>query len=194
MDWATRRVLSWRLSNTLDARFCTEALTEALERYGRPQIFNTDQGSQFTSLEFTSVLKNSGVAISMDGRGRCLDNVFIERLWRSLKYEAVYLHELSDGFGVQRLIARRFDFYDRTRPHSTLAGSTPAEAYEKGMLPEMQAKRRRSPAPPPAQPEGQDALNRTWRHDRCLRNTPYFCRPPVQQSGTTSLVALRFWN
>ena len=102
MDWATRRVLSWRLSNTLDARFCTDALTEALERYGRPQIFNTDQGSQFTSLEFTATLKDAGVAISMDGRGRCMDNIFIERLWRSLKYEAVYLHELSDGFQAQR--------------------------------------------------------------------------------------------
>ena len=90
MDWATRRVLSWRLSNTLDARFCTDALTEALERYGRPQIFNTDQGSQFTSLQFTATLKDAGVAISMDGRGRCMDNIFIERLWRSLKYEAVY--------------------------------------------------------------------------------------------------------
>ena len=105
MDWATRRALSWRLSNTLDARFCVDALIEALERYGRPEIFNTDQGSQFTSLEFTSVLKDSGVAISMDGRGRCLDNIFIERLWRSLKYEAVYLHELSDGFQAQRLIS-----------------------------------------------------------------------------------------
>ena len=94
MDWATRRVLSWRLSNTLDARFGTDALTEALQRYGRAEIFNTDQGSQFTSLEFTSVLKESGVAISMDGRGRCMDNIFIERLWRSLKYEAVYLHEI----------------------------------------------------------------------------------------------------
>ena len=89
MDWATRRVLSWRLSNTLDARFCTDALLEALQRYGRPDIFNSDQGSQFTSLEFTSVLKDAGVAISMDGRGRCMDNIFIERLWRSLKYEAV---------------------------------------------------------------------------------------------------------
>ena len=103
MDWATRRVLSWRLSNTLDARFCTEAL----ERYGRPQIFNTDQGGQFTSLEFTATLKDAGVAISMDGRGRCMDNIFIERLWRSMKYEAVYLHELSDGFQAQRVIARK---------------------------------------------------------------------------------------
>ncbi len=106
MDWATRRVLSWRLSNTLDARFCVEALTEALEHYSRPGIFNTDQGSQFTSLEFPSVLKDAGVAISMDGRGRCLDNIFIERLWRSLKYESVYLHGLSDGFQAQRLVAR----------------------------------------------------------------------------------------
>ncbi|GEM_PF-774360 len=97
----------------------------------------------------------------MDGRGRCLDNVFIDRLWRSLKYEAVYRHELSDGFGAQRLIARWFDFCDRSRPHSTLDGSTPAEAYEKGMLPEMQAQRRASPAPLSALPEQQDVLNRT---------------------------------
>ena len=112
LDWATRRVLSWRLSNTVDARFCVEALTDALERYGRPQIFNTDQGSQFTSFEFTSVLKNAGVAISMDGRGRCMDNIFIERLWRSMKYEAVYLHELADGFAAQRAIAKWLNFYN----------------------------------------------------------------------------------
>ena len=98
MDWATRHVLSWRLSNTMDAGFCVEALNEALARYGRPEIFNTDQGSQFTSLGFTSVLKDAGIAISMDGRGRCMDNIFIGRLWRSLKYEAVHLHELTDGF------------------------------------------------------------------------------------------------
>jgi putative transposase len=161
MDWATRRVLSFRLSNTLDARFCTEALTEALERYGRPEIFNSDQGSQFTSLEFTSVLKDSGVAISMDGRGRCMDNIFIERLWRSLKYEAVYLHEISDGFAAQRLISRWFAFYDKGRPHSALGGSTPAEAYEEGMLTQRPAQRRSSPAPLPALPEQQDVLNRT---------------------------------
>ena len=146
MDWATRRVLSWRLSNTLDARFCVEALTEALERYGPPEIFNTDQGSQFTSLEFTSVLKDAGVAISMDGRGRCMDNIFIERLWRSLKYEAVYLHEISDGFQAQRLISRWFAFYDQDRPHSALGGATPAEAYEKGMLTQRPARCRSSPA------------------------------------------------
>ena len=106
MDWATRRVVSWRLSNTLDARFCTDALSEALQRYGRPEIFNTGQGRQFTGLEFTTTLHDAGVAISMDGRGRCTDNIFIERLWRSLKYEAVYLHGLSDGFQVQRVIVR----------------------------------------------------------------------------------------
>ena len=110
MDWATRRVLSWRLSNTLDAGFCVEALAEALDCYGRPEIFNTDQGSQFTSFEFTAVLKNASVAISMDGRGRCMDNIFIERLWRSMKYEAVYLHELSDGFAAQSAIAKWLNF------------------------------------------------------------------------------------
>ncbi|MDE0032471.1 MAG: IS3 family transposase [Deltaproteobacteria bacterium] len=161
MDWATRRVLSWRLSNTLDARFCTDALSEALQRYGRPEIFNSDQGSQFTSLEFTSVLKDSGVAISMDGRGRCMDNIFIERLWRSLKYEAVYLHEISDGFQAQRLISSWFAFYDRARPHSALGGSTPAEAYEKGILTQRPAQRRGAPASLPALPEQQDLLNRT---------------------------------
>ena len=136
MDWASRRVLSWRLSNPLDARFCTDALTEALERYGRPEIFNTDQGSQFTSQEFTSLLNESGVAISMDGRGRCMDNIFIERLWRSLKYEAVYLHELSDGFQAQKVISRWVAFYNSRRPHSALGGSTPDEVYDRGVLAE----------------------------------------------------------
>ena len=159
MDWATRRVLAWRLSNTLDARFCTDALTEALERYGRPEIFNTDQGSQFTSLEFTAVLKGSGVAISMDGRGRCMDNIFIERLWRSLKYEAVYLHELPDGFAAQRTIANWLHFYDTQRPHSALAGSTPAETYERGL--QRQAGPHSPPAPLPVPSEQQDVLNRT---------------------------------
>ncbi len=104
MDWATRHVLAWRLSNTMDAGFCVEALREAMARYGKPEIFNTDQGSQFTSLDFTGVLKDAGITISMDGRGRCMDNIFIERLWRSLKYEAVYLHEMTDGFTAERVI------------------------------------------------------------------------------------------
>ena len=154
-------MLSWRLSNTLDARFCTEALTEALEHYGRPQIFNTDLGSQFTSLQFTDTLKDAGVAISMDGRGRCMDNIFIERLWPSMKYEAVYLHELSDDFQAQRVIARWMEFYNTQRPHSALDGSTPAETYQKGMLTEIQAEPHHSPAPLSAQPEQRDVLNRT---------------------------------
>ena len=98
MDWASRYVLAWRLSNTLDASFCTDALDEALARHGKPEIVNTDQGSQFTSFAFTGRLQASGIRVSMDGRGRCMDNIFIERLWRSLKYEAIYLHEIADGF------------------------------------------------------------------------------------------------
>ncbi len=129
MDWATRRVLSWRLSNTMDASFCVEALNGALARYGKPEIFNTDQGSQFTSFDFTAVLKGAEVTISMDGRGRCMDNIFIERLWRSLKYEAVYLHELTDGFVAERVIGDWLAFYNGERPHSALAGRTPFEAY-----------------------------------------------------------------
>ncbi len=129
MDWATRHVLAWRLSNTMDTWFCLEALNEALSRYGKPEIFNTDQGSQFTSLAFTGVLKEAGITISMDGRGRYLDNIFIERLWRSLKYEAVYLHELTDGFVAERVIGEWINFYNTERPHSSLDEQTPREAY-----------------------------------------------------------------
>lgn len=129
MDWATRHVLSWRLSNTLEASFCVEALQEALQRYDAPKIFNTDQGAQFTSLAFTGVLREVGVQISMDGRGRCMDNIFIERLWRSLKYEAIYLTEMTEGFTARRVISEWLDFYSHTRPHSSLDGSTPHEAY-----------------------------------------------------------------
>jgi putative transposase len=129
MDWASRHVLAWRLSNTMDTAFCVAALDEAMARYGRPEIFNSDQGSQFTSFEFTGALKDAGITISMDGRGRCLDNIFIERLWRSLKYEAVYLHELTDGFAAERVIREWIDFYNTGRPHSALGGRTPAEAY-----------------------------------------------------------------
>ena len=132
MDWATRHVLAWRLSNTMDARFCVEALNEALARYATPEIFNTDQGSQFTSGTFTGVLKDAEITISMDGRGRCMDNIFIERLWRSLKYEAIYLHDLADGFKAERVIGEWIDFYNTERPHSALAGQTPAEAYAAG--------------------------------------------------------------
>jgi putative transposase len=151
MDWASRHVLAWRLSNTLDAWFCVEALEEALARYGRPEIFNTDQGSQFTSLEFTAVLRDAGVAISMDGRGRCMDNIFIERLWRSLKYEAVYLHELTDGFKADRVIGDWIGFYNSERPHSALGGCTPAEAYAAGRPVDMMDKAGALPTSPQAQ-------------------------------------------
>jgi len=160
MDWASRRVLAWRLSNTLDARFCVEALADALARHGTPEIFNTDQGSQFTSFEFTGALGNAGVAISMDGRGRCMDNIFIERLWRSLKYEAVYLHELTDGFVAERVIGDWIGFYNSERPHSALGGRTPAEAYAAGKPVDMMDKPHGLPTYPPAQQQQQDVINR----------------------------------
>ena len=158
MDWATRHVLAWRLSNTMDARFCIEALNEALAEYGKPEIFNTDQGSQFTSLDFTGVLKDANVAISMDGRGRCMDNIFIERLWRSLKYEAVYLHEMTDGFVAERVIGEWIAFYNTERPHSALDGATPAEAYATKRPVDMMDKARALPTSPQAQPQ-QKAFN-----------------------------------
>jgi putative transposase len=160
MDWATRHVLAWRLSNTMDARFCIEALSDAMARYGKPEIFNTDQGSQFTSLEFTGKLRDAGVAISMDGRGRCMDNIFIERLWRSLKYEAVYLHELADGFQAERIIGEWIDFYNTERPHSALDGRTPAEAHGNGQPVDMMDKASALPTSPQAQQHQQDVINR----------------------------------
>jgi putative transposase len=129
MDWATRKVLSWRVSNTMDADFCIEALKEPLERFGKPEIFNTDQGSQFTSPRFTDVLRTADVRISMDGRGRWMDNVFIERLWRSLKYECIYLHAFETGSALRAGLREWIGYYNARRPHSTLAGRTPDEAY-----------------------------------------------------------------
>ncbi|WP_420634322.1 IS3 family transposase [Candidatus Palauibacter sp.] len=131
MDWATRHVLAWRLSNTMDASFCVEALDDALG-WRAPEILNTDQGAQFTSEAFADRVLGAGAAFSMDGRGRFLDNIFIERLWRSLKYEAVYLHELRDGLDAERIIGSWFDFYNEVRPHSSLGGRTPGEAYRNG--------------------------------------------------------------
>ena len=151
MDWATRHVLAWRLSNTMDTGFCIEALREAMARHGKPEIFSTDQGSQFTSLDFTGVLKDAGVAISMDGRGRCMDNIFIERLWRSLKYEAVYLHEMTDGFAAERVIGTWIDFYNTERPHSALDGATPTEAYSTGRPVDVMDKARALPTYPQAE-------------------------------------------
>jgi putative transposase len=133
MDWHTRAVLSWRLSNSIDSNFCVEALEEALSRYGKPKIFNTDQGSQFTSEEFTGVLSGAGVRISMDGKGRWMDNVFIERLWRSLKYESVYLREFETGLDAQREIESWLRFYNMERPHSFFGDKTPMEVYNENM-------------------------------------------------------------
>jgi putative transposase len=133
MDWHSRRVLSWRLSNTLDSSFCLEALQEALSRFGRPGIFNSDQGSQFTASAFTDVLLGAGVKISMDGRGRCIDNVFVERLWRSLKYEDIYLKDYSNLLEARAGIRRYFEFYNTRRSHRALGHQTPAAFYD-GLL------------------------------------------------------------
>ena len=134
MDWHSRKVLSWRLSNTMDTDFCVAALEEALAKYGKPDIFNTDQGSQFTSFAFTNVLREDGIHISMDGRGRWLDNVFIERLWRSLKYENVYLNAYETGSEARAGIGRWIAFYNQARPHSSLDGNTPDTWYREGLL------------------------------------------------------------
>src|SRR5215831_13631514 len=130
MDWVSRAVLAWRLSNTLDADFCVEALEEALSRYGRPEIFNTDQGSQFTSDDFIGTLKRHGVTISMDGKGRCMDNIFVERLWRSLKYEEVYLHAYATVAEAKAGIAGWLRFYNEERQHQSLGYRTPRQTYE----------------------------------------------------------------
>ena len=129
MDWASRKVLSWRLSNTLDADFCVAALKEALAKYGRPAIFNTDQGSQFTSFPFTQALKDAEVKISMDSKGRWMDNIMIERLWRSLKYECIYLHAFETGSEARYGIDKWIRCYNEERPHSSLDDRTPYEAY-----------------------------------------------------------------
>jgi len=130
MDWYSRKVLSWRLSNTMDTAFCVEALEEALALYGAPEIFNTDQGSQFTSFNFTNILKENKIKISMDGKGRWMDNVFIERLWRSLKYECVYLNAFETGLHARKEIGSWMSHYNETRPHSTFDGQTPDEVYD----------------------------------------------------------------
>ena len=133
MDWVSRAVLAWRLSNTLGAHFCVEALEEALARYGRPEIFNTDQGSQFTSADFTGTLKRHEVTISMDGKGRCMDNIFVERLWRSLKYEEVYLHAYATVAAAKAGIGAWLDFYNEERQHQSLGYRTPRQIYREGL-------------------------------------------------------------
>jgi putative transposase len=129
LDVASRKVLAFRLSNTLTADFCVEALEEAMARFGAPEIFNTDQGSQFTSEEWIKVLDDAGVAVSMDGKGRWIDNVFIERLWRSVKYEEVYLHGYTNGTEARASLTKYFSFYNTRRSHQALEYRTPDEVY-----------------------------------------------------------------
>jgi len=130
IDWYSRFVLSWRLSNSLETTFCIEALNEALEHYGNPKIFNSDQGSQFTDHNFTKVLLDRGIKVSMDGKGRWMDNVFAERLWRSLKYEEVYLNPYDNGLEAYKGIEKYMRFFNYVRPHKSLGDQTPAEFYQ----------------------------------------------------------------
>ena len=132
IDWASRAVLAWRLSNTMDTRFCLEALEEALLRYGRPKVFNTDQGAQFTSVAFTDKLSACGIAISMDGRGRFMDNIFIERLWRSIKYEEVHLKAYADGREARAGIGAWMAFYNERRPHQAMGNRMPMAVWRAG--------------------------------------------------------------
>ena len=129
IDWFSRRVLSWKLSITMDVSFCLEALDEALKKYGKPEIFNTDQGSQFTSIDFTGRLKKEGIAISMEGKGRWCDNVFVERFWRSIKYEEVYLHAYDSVSEARSRIGLYIQFFNSRRPHSSLQAQTPDQVY-----------------------------------------------------------------
>lgn len=141
MDWSTRKVLSWRLSNTMEADFCVEALNEAIHRFGAPEIMNTDQGSQFMSFAWADTLRRAGSRISMDGKGRGLDNVFVERFWRSLKYECVYLHAWETGSQAKAGIAQWMTFYNRQRPHTAHRGLTPAAVYWNTVQPDQQLRR-----------------------------------------------------
>jgi putative transposase len=166
MDWASRAVLSWRLSNTMHSAFCVEALDEALTRFGRPEIFNTDQGSQFTSTTFTGVLMAAGISISMDGRGRWMDNVFIERLWRSLKHEEVYLKGHADGGEARAGIGSWIAFYNQTRPHQALGNRPPMAVWRDGI----------------SSGYGDAAVDMTLRLDNaCALPT---CPQPQQQQGS----------
>ena len=129
IDWYSRKVLAWRISNTLDSSFCVECLEQALQLYGTPEIFNTDQGCQFTSEAFTSVLTAQGISISMDGRGRALDNIFVERLWRSVKYEDIYLKSYASVTALTLGLTEYFEFYNTERMHQSLGNRTPINVY-----------------------------------------------------------------
>ena len=191
MDWATRHVLSWRLSNTMDAGFCLAALEDALLG-GAPGIFNTDQGSQFTSDAFTGRVLAAGARMSMDGRGRYLDNIFIERLWRSLKYECVYLHKLEDGRHARELIGAWLDFYNHARPHSALGGRTPPKGWQAGERMSLPPPGTRPGCPVPiiaghrSLPAGHDVRKLHFQRAFIHRSTPYFRPRTVQGMGSTS--------
>jgi len=163
IDWASRAVLAWRLSNTMDVSFCVSALEAALARFGKPEIFNTDQGSQFTSAAFTGTLAAAGVRISMDGRGRWMDNVFIERLWRSLKYEDIYLKGYCDGREARDGIGAWIAFYNTRRPHQALANRTPMAVWREGVTGAL----------------GDTAVDMTLRLDNAAALPT--CRQPPQQ-------------
>lgn len=139
MDWATRKVLAWRISNTYEAEFCVEAFNEAVHRFGAPEIMNSDQGSQFTSFAWIDRMKRTGVRISMDGRGRCIDNIFVERLWRSLKYECVYLRAWETGSQARADIGQWMTFYNHQRPHAAHGGRPPAMVYWNKLLSDQRA-------------------------------------------------------
>jgi len=166
MDWSSRAVLAWRLSNTMDVSFCVSALEEALARFGTPEIFNTDQGSQFTSAAFTGVLTASGIRISMDGRGRWMDNVFIERLWRSLKHEDIYLKGYADGRHASAGIADWIAFYNHLRPHQALPNRTPMAVWRDGVTGVL----------------GEKAVDMTLRLDNA-RALPTYQQPPQRQQA-----------
>jgi putative transposase len=166
IDWASRAVLAWRLSNTMDSSFCVNALEEALARFGQPEIFNTDQGSQFTGAAFTGVLAAAGIRISMDGRGRWMDNVFIERLWRSLKYEEVYLKGYADGHEARAGIGSWIRFYNGRRPHQALGHRPPMTVWRAGVTGpigpnavDMMDNARALPTCPQPQPQKQVTLS-----------------------------------
>ena len=137
LDVASRKVLAWRLSNTLTRDFFLEALEEAMNKYGKPEIFNTDQGSQFTDEDWITMLTGAGIAVSMDGKGRWIDNVFIERLWRSVKYEEIYLRGYANGAEARQSLARYFSFYNSKRLHENLDYATPDEVYFAGLATDM---------------------------------------------------------
>src|SRR5438105_2066519 len=166
MDWSSRAVLAWRLSNTMDVSFCVSALEEALTRFGTPEIFNTDQGSQFTSAAFTGTLAGAGVRISMDGRGRWMDNVFIERLWRSLKHEDVYLKGYADGRDAKAGITDWMAFYNHLRPHQALANRTPMAVWRDVVTGAL----------------GEKAVDMTLRLDNADA-LPTYPQPPQQQQA-----------